>query len=204
MKRLLSTAAKTMIIGCFFLLIIVITFLFRLEPTTTNSYPRTAIVFTGQFDRIESGAKLFREHQIDWLCISGANLGAGLRRSSFASQFALSSELTAGLNVGRIILAFDAENTVANVIEARCWLRRHPTIDAVTLIASQLHKPRASLAFERALPAGLGVVRVFSDAHEVSVREALRSGEFRKFVSTWFFCLLPSSLWTQKRIEFCL
>lgn len=204
MNRFLVFTAKGLVIGCVGMVVLVLDFLIRLVPAPISPSPRAAIVFTGQFDRIELGIRLFAEHKIDWLFISGANPGAGLRRATFARQFALSPELTAALNEGRIVLGEDAEYTVANAIEARCWLRRHPAIETVTLITSRLHMPRASLAFERALPAGLRVARIFSDTQAVGVRDALGSGEFRKFVSTWFFSLLPTSLWTRTRTEFCL
>ena len=55
--------------------------------------PSTAVVFTGQFDRVELALSLFEQGQIDRIFISGVNGGAGITPQGFADQFQISSRM---------------------------------------------------------------------------------------------------------------
>jgi uncharacterized SAM-binding protein YcdF (DUF218 family) len=168
-----------------------------------NAVPRTAIVFTGQFDRIRFALGLMDEGGIDRLFISGVNPGAGIVPARFAAQFALSPRLASALAAGDIVLATEANTTLENAIETACWLRRHPEIRQVALITSQRHMARASLALERALPAGRHIARLPSDQFAGSGLSAGQLSEFVKFSATWLITLMPKAAWPVNSLNSC-
>jgi uncharacterized SAM-binding protein YcdF (DUF218 family) len=165
----------------------------RLRDTAgTGDLPATAVVFTGQFDRIERGLGLLGEGRVERLFISGVNRGAGLSRQTFARQFDLSPDLRKGLDTGMITLATEAQDTVENALETSCWLATHPHTQKVLLITSNLHMPRASLLLEGA--ADVQVERLSTGFDDVDA-SALLTPEFRRFAITWFITFLPPRMW---------
>lgn len=154
----------------------------------------TAVVFTGQFDRVELGLALLEEGRVDRLFISGVNAGAGIARQGFAAQFRLSPRLLAALDAGQIILAVDANSTLQNARETACWLERHPDIRVVVLVTSRQHMPRASLALERAVPRTTAVLRLSPAELSTGPSAAPELSEFAKFSATWMITLLPRRL----------
>lgn len=169
------------------------TFALRLYGTDEQgSVRRIAIVFTGQFDRIEKGISLLEEDLVERLFISGVNRGAGLSPETFSRQFGLPPALEEGLKTGRITLATEAQDTIENALETACWLARQPEAQSVLLLTSQLHMPRASLVLERA--SGVRVERLPVGAADVDA-SAFLSSEFWRFVGTWFMTLLPPRMW---------
>lgn len=160
----------------------------------SSDLPRTAIVFTGQFDRIRMGLELLSTDRVDTLFITGVNRKAGLDVARFARQFRLTPEQTDALSTGRIVLAADANSTLENALETECWLKRHPDIEAVTLITSRSHMARASLALKRTV-APVRVTRLVSDPMRDAGTFRTRTTEFRDFLATWAITLLPRSLW---------
>lgn len=172
---------------------IVLSFALRASSTVEKpTLPRTAVVFTGQFDRVEKGLALLEENSIGRLFISGANGGAGMRLETFARQFNLSTVLQDYLTKGRITLAAEAQDTIENALETSCWLSEYPKTERVLLITSQLHMPRASLALERA--SGVRVERLVTGAAGINAGDLLNA-EFWKYVGTWFVTLLPTQMW---------
>lgn len=168
----------------------------RLRDTVeTGSLPKTAIVFTGQFDRVEKVLALREAGQVDRIFISGVNPGAGMHPTAFAYQFKLSPALQDDLKRGVITLGPEAQDTFENALETTCWLDQQPGIDRVLLITTQAHMPRASLLLERA--SGLPVERLSTAAARVSV-SALLSREFRSFVATWFISFAPPRMWPSR------
>ena len=165
--------------------------------------PRNAVVFTGQFERIHFALRLFEEGRIERLFISGVNSGAGLAPARFDRQFGLSEALRAARAEGRIVLAGAANTTLENAVEAACWLSLPAQIDAVTLITSYRHMPRASLALERALPASLPVHRMISDRDSGAGSARAEAVEFRKFVGTWGVTGLSRAFSTDGLPEHC-
>lgn len=167
---------------------------------TGGPLPTTAVVFTGQFDRIEAGLALRAQGRIERLFISGVNPPAGLRPERFAAQFGLSAALRNDLATGRIVLATRAQSTLGNALETACWLHAMPGTDHLLLITSRAHMPRASLALERALP-GVAVARlpVAGDVPET----ALPWAELRKFGLTWWVTWLPPLAWPAKPLDTC-
>jgi uncharacterized SAM-binding protein YcdF (DUF218 family) len=161
---------------------------------TEIAMPATAIVFTGQFDRVNTGLALLENGAVSTLFISGANAGAGILADEFAAQFNLTVTQRVALAGGRIVLASGAENTIANALETRCWLvKRERSQDDVVLITSSGHLPRATLALERAL--GRGVAGIASDAVESGRHIEASSSEILKFVATWLITLPPVRFW---------
>jgi uncharacterized SAM-binding protein YcdF (DUF218 family) len=154
-----------------------------------------AIVFTGQFDRVDAGLALLEGAQVGKVFISGVNRGAGLSREGFAEQFALSPALRDALAQGRIILAPDATITLENAIETACWLAQQGEIRSVLLVTHRFHMPRAALALERAVPWQIAVVPVFPEQVLPQTDRPFVLRELFKFAATWVITLLPSSLW---------
>jgi len=158
--------------------------------------PTTAIVFTGQFDRVELALRLFDQGRLDRLFISGVNGGAGITPRGFADQFRISSNARAALGSGRIILAPDANTTIENALETACWLNKQPDVREIVLITGLSHMPRASWALESALAGPVAVHRLSPD--RLRARDArLRwneSEEF-KFGVTVLLTLLPRRFW---------
>lgn len=162
--------------------------------------PPVAIVFTGQYDRIERGLELLSEGRVKQLFITGVNPKAGLRLERFADQFSLTSEQRDWLAQGRIILAPNARSTIENAIETACWLGSQPEVRSVTLITSQRHMARAALALERAINP-VHVVRVASDTADAD--QLNDPGEAREFAATWAITLLPRDLWPTDNLADC-
>lgn len=169
---------------------------------TLEELPRTAIVFTGHFDRIDLGLDLLSTGRIDRLFITGVNGDAGLNVGRFAEQFDLSPEQAAWIETGKIALAADAHTTFENAWEAGCWLDQTPDIEAVALITSRRHMARASVALQNtAWP--IDVVRVVSDPEAEFDPMLLNLVDFGEFAATWGITLLPYSLWPANMPSIC-
>lgn len=167
------------------------------------SLPGSAIVFTGQFDRVELGLTLLEDGKIERLFVSGVNVGAGITLDGFATQFQLSARLRRALDERQIILAPDANNTVQNALETACWLERDSYIGNVVLITSPAHMARASLALERAMPPGITVSRRNPQEGTRNPTSAQAISEFIKFGATWIITLLPRQLWSKRHPATC-
>ncbi|MGX1100245.1 YdcF family protein [Amorphus sp. MBR-141] len=173
--------------------------------STTNqlSPPHTAVVFTGQYDRIRFGLHLMETGAVDRLFISGVNRGAGLNPETFANQFHLSQRLQAAESAGRIVLAPDANTTLENAVETSCWLAQRPEIKEVALITSSCHMTRASLAFDRAVPGNVVVYRLDVPHPTGADARVCSRLDFWKFAATWVITLLPDRLWGTDVIRTC-
>jgi len=168
----------------------------------SDGFARTAIVFTGQFDRIYMGLDLIAAGRADRLFITGANPKAGVHVGNFVEQFRLTPTQAEALASGRIVLAEDAHTTLENALETACWLDRQPEIEAVTLITSRRHMARASLALTRAI-SPVSVARLASDPSQSAVSGRTRITEFRDFLATWAATLLPRAFWPANRPALC-
>jgi uncharacterized SAM-binding protein YcdF (DUF218 family) len=166
--------------------------------------PTTAIVFTGQFDRVELALRLFDQGQLDRLFISGVNGGAGITPQGFADQFRISPNARAAISSSRIILSPDANTTLENALETACWLDKQPDIREIVLITGRSHMPRASWALESALADSVSIRRLSpegSSAHDA--RSSWNISEVLKFGVTVPLTLLPRSLWPRDRRTTC-
>lgn len=170
--------------------------------TTPDTLPRTAIVFTGQYDRIHLGLDLLSAGRVDQLFITGVNRPAGLGVDRFVRQFELTPQEIAWLEAGRIVLAEDANSTFENAWEAGCWLRGQEGIDAVTLITERRHMPRASIALRHEIWP-LRVARVYTDAAEDHDPTLINLQDFAAYLATWGITLLPHSLWPAEEPTLC-
>lgn len=164
-----------------------------------QSMVRAAVVLTGDNRRIRFALNQMEQGRFDRLLI----VGAGLDPGRFEQQFVLSERLRQSVERGEIELADRSTSTLENAIEAFCWLRRHSSISSITLITSQSHMARASLAFDRALGPYVRVSRLVSDEREVAGRPVAHTTEWHKFLATWFITLAPQSLWVTGSIEPC-
>lgn len=162
--------------------------------TTPDALPRTAIVFTGQYDRIHLGIDLLTAGRVGQLFITGVNGPAGLDVARFVTQFGLSPEQATWLETGKIILAEEANSTFENAWETECWLRGQEDIDAVTLITERRHMPRASVALRNTIWP-IRVERAYSDALKEYDLFQIDLKEFGAFIATWGVTILPYPFW---------
>ena len=149
--------------------------------------PVVAVVFTGQFSRVEHGLALLAEGRVAALMISGVNPRAGMTVQGFADQFRLDDNLRAALRDGRLVLGPRADNTLENAFETRCWLAQQPARVPVVLITSARHMPRAALALW-AVASGRPVLRLV--IAEDDIPAAVFAREFLRFTAT-----LPAMAW---------
>ena len=71
--------------------------------------PRTAIVFTGAYDRIDLGLELVSSDKIDRLLIAGANRTSGLIKTLYPDLFDPTAQQGQWVESGRIVLGFRSE-----------------------------------------------------------------------------------------------
>lgn len=167
--------------------------------------PTTAVVFTGQFDRVELALNLFDQGRLDRIFISGVNGGAGITPQNFADQFRISSNARAALNSGQIILAPDANTTIENALEAACWLDKQPGVREIVLITGRSHMPRASWALESALAGSVSVRRLSPDGPRAGdARSRSNVSELLTFGVTVPLTLMPRQLWSGERPNSCM
>lgn len=162
--------------------------------TTPSAIPRTAIVFTGQYDRIHVGIDLLTAGRVDQLFITGVNRPAGLDVARFVTQFNLSPEQVIWLETGKITLAEEANSTFENAWETECWLRGQEDVDAVALITERRHMPRASVALRNTIWP-IRIVRVYSDALKEYNPFQIDLKAFGAFIATWGVTVLPYAFW---------
>jgi uncharacterized SAM-binding protein YcdF (DUF218 family) len=173
-----------------------------MDSDKKGDLPQTAVVFTGQFDRITLGLDLLSSGQVQRLFISGVNAGAGLSPETFSQQFKLTEALQAKLQSGDIILATDAQDTLENACETSRWISSNDGVKSVLLITSRFHMPRASLALARATDFSLPLQRLsVDDADSEGVTQLLT--EFIKFSKTLLVSFLPEALWPDDRSGVC-
>lgn len=197
----LRQAVNAFIVTCLMLAAVILAdYRERLTPTT-DAPPPVAVVFTGQYDRIETALRLFDQGRIDRMLISGVNPKAGLRPETIADQFRFSIAARAALAAGDIRLSPDAADTFQNAAETACWLGRQPGLREVLLVTSPSHMPRASITLERALPAGMRVHRATPPATEED-QEKGRT-EFVKFAAAWIATLFPQYRRAAPHLSLC-
>lgn len=170
-----------------------------------TSLPATAVVFTGQFDRIDLALHLFDQGHVERIFISGVNGKAGIAPQDFADQFRLSSIAQAALASGEIILAPDAKTTIENALETACWLDGQPDVGEIVLITGLSHMPRASWALERANTHSVLVRRLSPDlAHAKGAATRRTFPEMAKFGVTVLLTILPRHFWPADRPSKCM
>ncbi len=161
--------------------------------------PRVAVVVTGDSQRIRFALAAMDAGRFDRLYV----VGEGIDAKRFALQFGLSARLQQALESGDIVISTKSTSTLENGIEARCLLRDQDRISEITLITSQYHMPRTSLVFDRALGAGMGVVRLSSDPAKDNRIPPVRESEWQKFLASWVITLAPQSFWSSGPVKPC-
>ena len=163
-----------------------------------------AVIFTGQFNRIEAGLVMLETERASVLFVSGANTGAGIRPEIFVEQFALPRALQSALEDGRIVLASNANTTFENAIETACWIKLQDNRLPIVLITDRFHMPRASVALERAVSGSVELQRVFPEQILPVEEGTFHIQELLKFVATWGITLLPPALWPSNISSECM
>jgi uncharacterized SAM-binding protein YcdF (DUF218 family) len=114
-----------------------------------------AVVFTGQFQRVDVGLRLADAGAVPRLYISGVNGNAGIDPAHFVEQFSIRNPDIADL--GRLVACCvewgeRADNTFQNAQGTKCWVDRRGLTGPLLLITSRQHMARAIAALSGALP----------------------------------------------------
>ena len=114
-----------------------------------------AVVFTGQFERVDAGLRLADAGTVPRLYISGVNGNAGLDPAHFIEQFSIRNPDIADLR--RLVaccveLGERADNTFQNAQDTKCWVDRRGLTGPLLLITSRRTLARATAALSGALP----------------------------------------------------
>ena len=123
-------------------------------PTAAEIHrAKAAIVFTGQFERIDRALDLLASGSVPLVFITGLNAGAGLSPDTFAAQF---SERNPAIgNMQQLIsccMAWGiiAQNTLQNGDESKCWLESRQIAGPIVLVTGRGHMARAYAALRAA------------------------------------------------------
>ncbi len=201
MQALRQAVAAVIVTGLFLLAVIFGQFRER-DALTPEARVPFAVVFTGQYDRIETALALFEQGRFDRMLISGVNPKAGLSPDTIADQFRFSPMARAALSSGKIELSPDAADTFQNASETACWLAAIGGVTDVLLVTSPSHMPRASITLQRALPAGVRVHRAITAPRADD--QAQRRKEFAKFAAAWVATLFPAGRRPGAHLTRCL
>ena len=114
-----------------------------------------AVVFTGQFERVDVGLRLVDAGAVRRLYISGVNGGAGMDPAHFVEQFSIRNPDIADLP--RLVACCvewgeRADNTFQNAQDTKCWAERRGLTGPLLLITSRQTMARAMAALSGALP----------------------------------------------------
>ena len=151
-----------------------------------------AIVFTGDFARIDAALKLLAERRVPRVYVSGVNSGEGLSKESFVSQFSQRNLELAPLDklvACCVEMGEAAENTLQNALETRCWLKRRAISGPLLLVTGRSHMARALVGLSRAAPDH--EIAPFPVEDEMSHSAGARSHEYLKFVATLVLSRVP-------------
>jgi uncharacterized SAM-binding protein YcdF (DUF218 family) len=152
-----------------------------------------AVVFTGDYARIDEALKLLGEGRVPRLYISGFNGGAGLDEETFVAQFSQRNPELSGLDklvACCVEMGEAAENTIQNAFETKCWLKRGAIKGPLLLITGRNHMARALALLSRAAPG----YRITPFPIEDHLSEEGRSDEWFKYVVTLVLARVPGLL----------
>ncbi len=111
-----------------------------------------AVVFTGGSGRVARGLQMLATRQAPRLLISGVD------REVKPREFRAEYEIPQARMACCIVLGYESVDTRANAAETARWLMRSKA-RSVRLITSDWHMRRAAMELERAVPAGVRIVR---------------------------------------------
>jgi uncharacterized SAM-binding protein YcdF (DUF218 family) len=153
-----------------------------------------AVVFTGQFERVDVGLRLADAGAVPRLYISGVNGNAGLdpNPARFVEQFSIRNPDIADL--GRLISCCvewgeRADNTFQNAQDTKCWVERRGLTGPLLLITSRRTLARATAALSGALPDRLIVPYPVEDGPPEVGRNRMR--KYLKYLVTIVAARLP-------------
>ena len=151
-----------------------------------------AVVFTGQFDRVDVGLRLADTGAVPRLYISGANGNAGIDPAYFVEQFSIRNPDIADLP--RLIACCvewgeRADNTFQNAQDTKCWVDRRGLTGPLLLITSRQHMARAVAALSGALPGRVIVPYPVEDGPPMVGRSRMRT--YLKYLVTIVAARLP-------------
>jgi uncharacterized SAM-binding protein YcdF (DUF218 family) len=151
-----------------------------------------AVVFTGQFQRVDVGLRLADAGAVPRLYISGVNGNAGLDPNNFAAQFSIRNPDIADLR--RLISCCvewgeRADNTFQNAQDTKCWVDRRGLTGPLLLITSRRTLARAAAALSGALPDRVIVPYPVEDGPDEVGRNRMR--KYLKYLVTIVAARLP-------------
>jgi uncharacterized SAM-binding protein YcdF (DUF218 family) len=151
-----------------------------------------AIVFTGDFARVDEALKLLAAGRVPRVYVSGVNGGAGLSKETFVAQFSKRNPELARLDklvACCVEMGEAAENTFENARETRCWLKLRGIRGPLLLVTSRTHMARALALLSRA--ARGYQITPFPVEDEMTRSDLARSEEYLKFVQTLVLARIP-------------
>jgi uncharacterized SAM-binding protein YcdF (DUF218 family) len=154
-----------------------------------------AVVFTGQFDRVDVGLRLADASTVPRLYISGVNGNAGMDPAHFVEQFSIRNPDIVDLR--RLIACCvewgeRADNTLQNAQDTKCWVDRRALTGPLLLITSRQHMPRARAALSGALPDHAIVAYPVEDGLPTTGRARVRS--YLEYLVTIVVARLPMTV----------
>jgi uncharacterized SAM-binding protein YcdF (DUF218 family) len=158
-----------------------------------------AVVFTGQFDRVDVGLRLADVGAVPRLYISGVNGNAGLYPAHFVEQFSIRNPDIADLR--RLISCCvewgeRADNTFQNSQDTKCWVDRRDLAGPLLLITSRQHMARARAALSGALPGRVIVPYPVEDGLPTVGRTRMR--KYLNYLVTFVAARLPLIVGAQR------
>ena len=151
-----------------------------------------AVVFTGQYERVDAGLRLADAGTVPRLYISGVNGNAGLDPARFIEQFSIRNPDIADLR--RLVaccveLGERADNTFQNAQDTKCWVDRRGLTGPLLLITSRRTLARATAALSGALPGRAIIPYPVEDGPNEVGRNRMR--KYLKFLVTMVVGRLP-------------
>jgi uncharacterized SAM-binding protein YcdF (DUF218 family) len=151
-----------------------------------------AVVFTGQFERVDVGLRLASAGAVPRLYISGVNENAGIDPAHWVEQFSIRNPDIADLR--RLVACCvewgqRADNTFENAEDTKCWVDRRGLTGPLLLITSRQTMARAAAALSGALPERVIVPYPLEEGLSVGSRARMR--EYLKYLITIVVARLP-------------
>ena len=151
-----------------------------------------AVVFTGQFERVDAGLRLVDAGAVPRLYISGVNGDAGIDPAHWIEQFSPRNPDIADLR--RLVACCvewgqRADNTFQNAKDTKCWVDRRSLTGPLLLITSRQTMARAMAALSGALPDRVIVPYPVEDGLPEGSRPRMR--EYLKYLVTIVAARLP-------------
>jgi uncharacterized SAM-binding protein YcdF (DUF218 family) len=157
-----------------------------------------AVVFTGQFERVDVGLRLADAGAVPRLYISGVNGNAGMDPAHFVQQFSIRNPDIADLP--RLVACCvewgqRADNTFQNAQDTKCWVDRRGLTGPLLLVTSRQTVARAMAALSGALPDRVIVPYPVEDGLPTVDRTRMRA--YLKYLVTIVAARLPLTVGAQ-------